>query len=204
MNGKPAWLKAHGRPWTRGEGRPIYDNPWIKVTEYDATAPTGRPALYGVVSFKNVAIAILPIHEDGTVVLVGQHRLPNADYSWEIPEGGAPTDEDPLAAAQRELAEETGLKAAEWRELMRAQLSNSITDEKAIGYLALGLEPTDGAHELDDTESLAIARVPFREALEAALAGDMPDVLTVAMLLRAYHMAREGLLAPALARAMLG
>lgn len=204
MNGKPAWLKAHGRPWTRGEGRAIYDNPWIKVTEYDATAPTGRPALYGVVSFKNVAIAVLPIHEDGTVVLVGQHRLPNADYSWEIPEGGAPTDEDPLAAAQRELAEETGLKAAEWRELMRAQLSNSITDEKAIGYLALGLSPADGGHEQDDTESLAIARVPFREALEAALAGDMPDVLTVAMLLRAYHMAREGLLAPALARAMLG
>jgi 8-oxo-dGDP phosphatase len=204
MNGKPAWLQAHGTPWRRGDGRSIYDNPWINVTEYDATAPTGRPALYGLVSFKNVAMAILPIHEDGAVTLVGQHRLPHGDYSWEIPEGGAPMDEDPLAAAQRELAEETGLKAAEWREVLRAQLSNSITDEKAIGYLALGLEPADGGHEADDTESLAIARIPFHEALEAALAGHMPDVLTVAMLLRAYHMAREGLLPPALARGMLG
>lgn len=204
MNGKPAWLQAHGRAWRRGEGRSIYDNPWINITEYDATAPTGRPALYGLVSFKNVAMAVLPIHEDGTVTLVGQHRLPHGDYSWEIPEGGAPMDEDPLVAAQRELAEETGLKAAEWREVLRVQLSNSITDEKAIGYLAWGLEPADGGHEPDDTESLAIARVPFREAMEAALAGHMPDVLTVAMLLRAYHMAREGLLAPALARAMLG
>jgi len=204
MNGKPAWLKAHGKPWARGEGRAVYDNPWIKVTEYDAVAPTGRPALYGLVSFKNVAMAVLPLHEDGTVTLVGQHRLPHGDYSWEIPEGGAPSGEDPLAAAQRELAEETGLKAREWRELMRVQLSNSITDETAIGYLALGLEPADGAHEADETEALVVVQVPFREALEAALAGHMPDVLTVAMLLRAYHMAREGLLAPALARAMLG
>lgn len=204
MNGKPAWLKAHGKAWVRGEGRPIYDNPWINVTEYDAVAPTGRPALYGVVSFKNIAIAVLPLHDDGTVTLVGQHRLPHGDYSWEIPEGGAPAGEDPLEAAQRELAEETGLKAAEWRELMRVQLSNSITDELAVGYLAVGLSPADGEHEVDDTEALAIARVPFREALDAALVGHMPDVLTVAMLLRAYHMAREGLLAPPLARAMLG
>jgi len=204
MNGTPAWLKTHGRPWTRGSGRTVYDNPWIRVTEYAATAPTGRPAQYGVVSFKNLAMAVLPLHDDGTVTLVGQSRLPCADYSWEIPEGGAPMDEDPLAAAKRELAEETGLQAAEWREVLRAQLSNSVTDEKAIGYIATGLSPAAAAQEADETEALAIARVPFREALEAALAGHMPDMLTVAMLLRAYHMAREGLLAPAIARAMLG
>ncbi|MGA0604984.1 NUDIX domain-containing protein [Phenylobacterium sp. VNQ135] len=204
MNGKPVWLKASGKPWVRGEGRPIYDNPWISLTEYQAIAPTGRPALYGLVSFKNAAIAVLPLHDDGTVTLVGQHRLPHGGYSWEIPEGGAPAAEDPLDAAKRELAEETGLEAAEWRELMRVQLSNSITDERAIGYLALELSEAGGAHEADETEALALARVPFREALEAALAGHMPDVLTVAMLLRAYHMAREGHLAPALARAMLG
>ncbi|MCR5876294.1 NUDIX hydrolase [Phenylobacterium sp. J426] len=204
MTGRAAWLKAHGRPWTRGDGRPIYENPWIRVTEYDAIAPTGRPALYGLVSFRNIAMAVLPLHDDGTVTLVGQHRLPHADYSWEIPEGGAPPGEDPLDAAKRELAEETGLQAAEWRELMRVQLSNSITDERAIGYLALGLSEADADHEADDTEAIALVRAPFREALDAALAGDLPDVLTVAMLLRAYHMAREGLLAPALARAMLG
>ena len=204
MNDMPAWLKTHGRPWTRGEGTTVYDNPWITVTEYAAIAPTGRPAQYGVVTFKNVAMAELPLHEDGTVTLVGQSRLPNGDYSWEIPEGGAPMGEDPLAAAKRELAEETGLEAAEWIEVLRAQLSNSITDEKAIGYVATGLSAARTWPEADETEALAMERVPFREALEAALDGHMPDMLTVAMLLRAYHMAREGLLAPALARAMLG
>jgi 8-oxo-dGTP pyrophosphatase MutT (NUDIX family) len=204
MADKPSWLRAHGRPWRRGEGRRVYDNPWISVTEYAATAPTGKPATYGLVSFKNHAIAILPLFDDGTTVLVGQNRLPLGDYSWEIPEGGGPLDDDPLDSAKRELAEETGLAAAEWREVLRAQLSNSVTDEQAFGYLATGLSPARGGHEADPTEDIETVRVPFREALAAATAGELKDVLTVAMLLKAYHMAREGLLAPALARAMLG
>jgi 8-oxo-dGTP pyrophosphatase MutT (NUDIX family) len=204
MREKPGWLRAHGRPWDRGAAREVYDNPWIRITEHAATAPTGRPATYGLVSFKNLAIAVLPLFEDGSTVLVGQHRFPAMDYSWEIPEGGGPLEEDPLESAKRELAEETGLQAAEWREILRAQLSNSVSDERAFGYLAMGLTPATAGHAADETEALELARVPFREALDAAVAGDLQDMLTVAMLLKAYHMAREGLLAPALARAMLG
>lgn len=204
MSQKPGWLEAHGEPWKRGEARVVYENPWIKVTEQQAVAPTGKPALYGVVGFKNLALAILPIDEDGTVVLVGQHRFAFADYSWEIPEGGGPRDKDPLASAQRELAEETGLEADDWQEVLRVQLSNSVTDELAIGYVATGLRPAAGAWTQDDTEDLAMVRVPFRQALDAALEGHIKDALTVAMLLRAYHMAREGLLPGALASAMLG
>lgn len=204
MGEKPYWLRPHGTPWVRGDARPIYDNPWIAVTEYAATAPTGHPAIYGLVSYKNLAIAILPLFDDGTTILVGQHRFPLADYSWEIPEGGGPLDRDPLESARRELAEETGLQAAEWREILQAQLSNSVSDERAIGYLATGLSPAAGSHHADDTEDLARVRVPFREALDAAVAGELKDMLTVAMLLKAYHMAREGHLAPALARAILG
>ena len=135
--------------------------------------------------------------------MVGQHRFPLSDYSWEIPEGGGPLDQDPQESARRELAEETGLQAAVWREILQAQLSNSVSDERAIGFLATGLSPADGAHHADDTEALEKVRVPFREALDAAMAGDLQDVLTVAMLLKAYHMAREGLLAPALSQAMI-
>ena len=204
MGEKPAWLRSHGTPWARGPATPIYDNAWISVTQYAATAPTGNPATYGLVSYKNYAVAILPLFDDGTTMLVGQHRFPLADYSWEIPEGGGPLGDDPLESARRELAEETGLQAAEWREVLRAQLSNSVSDERAFGYLALGLSAAGAGHHADDTEALERVRVPFREALDAALAGDIQDVLTVAMLLKAYHMAREGHLASALARVMLG
>jgi 8-oxo-dGTP pyrophosphatase MutT (NUDIX family) len=204
MTDKPAWLRAHGEPWKPGIERVAFESGWITVTDQIATAPTGRPAPYGLVRFKNLAVAVLPVHEDGTIVLVGQHRFPLGDYSWELPEGGSPLAEDPLEGARRELAEETGLAAAEWREVMRVQLSNSVTDERMIGYLALGLSEATGAHAADETEAIALVRAPFREALDAAMAGYLPDMLTVAMLLRGYHMAREGALPGDLARAMLG
>jgi len=204
MPQKPAWLRPHGTPWKAGDERLVFESGWLRVTDQIATAPTGKPARYGLVRFKNVAVAVLPIHEDGTVTLVGQHRFPAGDYSWELPEGGAPLDENPLEGAKRELAEETGLTASEWREVMQAQLSNSVTDERMVGFLALGLSPTKEAYEADETEAIAMVRVPFREALEAATAGYLLDVMTLAMLLRAYHMAREGALPGALARAMLG
>jgi 8-oxo-dGTP pyrophosphatase MutT (NUDIX family) len=203
MSDKPAWLKTHGEPWKPGAERVAFESGWITVIDQTAIAPTGKPAPYGVVRFKNLAVAVLPIHEDGTIILVGQHRFPLGDYTWELPEGGAPLGEDPLEGAKRELAEETGLAAAEWREVMRTQLSNSVTDERMIGYVALGLSPAQVGHEADDTEAIVLARVPFREALDAAMAGYLPDMLTVAMLLRGYHMASEGSLPDAIARAML-
>lgn len=202
MSDKPAWLKSHGTPWSVRSEKVVYDNPWITVTEYQATAPTGRPALYGKIGFKNQAIGIVPLHDDGTVTLIGQNRFSLANYSWELPEGGAPMGEDPLDGAKRELAEEAGLEASDWRLILRLELSNSVTDERGYGYLALGLTPTPT--EPDETEDLAVVRVPFTEALDAAVAGHMPDALTVALLLRVHHMAVRGELPSDLARLVLG
>ena len=201
MTDKPIWLTAHGTPWRVSSETIVYDNPWITLTEYQTIAPTGRPALYGKVGFKNRAIGIVPLHADGTVTLVGQNRFPHANYSWEIPEGGSPLDEDPLDGAKRELAEEVGLEAADWREILRMELSNSITDEFCHGFLALDLTPTATAP--DETEDLAIVRVPFGVALDAAVSGHMPDSLTVALLLRVHHMAVKGELPEGLARLVL-
>ncbi len=198
---KPAWLKPHGAPWRDHGGRTVYENPWIRVSEHPATAPTGSPATYGKVHFKNVALAVLPLHEDGTVTLVGQHRFSLADYQWEVPEGGGPHDEAPLDAAKRELREEAGLEAADWREVLRLQLSNSVTDERGVAYIAMDFTSVD--MEPEETEALAIERVPFREALDAALSGWIEDVMTVSLLLRAYQMAVEGQLPDDLAQRML-
>ena len=198
---EPKWMRPTGERWRRHAERVVYDNPWIRVTEFDAEAPTGVHTIYGVVGFKNIAVGVLPVFEDGTVMLVGQHRFPTEDYSWEIPEGGVEPDEDILEGARRELREETGLEAAEWIPVLGFQLSNCITDERGYGLIATGLTQTQA--EPDATEALALARVPFREALDQALAGRIWDLTTLAVLLRAYHMASEGELPEALAMAML-
>ena len=197
-----AWMAPHGKPWRRGSERTAFENPWLAVREYDAVAPTGKPATYGAIHFKNLAIAVLPLHEDGTVTLVGQNRFVFGNYSWEIPEGGGAVDVDPLETAQRELREETGLEAAAWRQILEVQLSNSLTDERAFGFLATGL--TQSQTQPDETEDLAVARVPFGEAMEAATSGLIKDALTVAMLLRLHHMAAKGELTGGLARFVLG
>lgn len=202
MSTAKAWLQATGRSWTVLARRPVYRNRWISVEEFDTLAPAGAAALYGKVSFQNLAVGVLPIWPDGTVTLVGQQRFTFDAWSWEMPEGGVPLGDDPLEGAKRELREETGLRAGEWREVLRMHLSNSVTDERAICFLAWDLDA--GTAEPEDTEDLSVARAPFVEALEAAVAGRLQDSMTVATLLRAHHMAVTGALPDGLARAMLG
>lgn len=162
--------------------RVAYENPWITVWHDEVTRPDGNPGIYGVVHFANVAVGVVAIDDADRVVLVGQHRYPLGDDSWEIPEGGVPEDEDPVAGAQRELREETGLTAATWRELCRLELSNSVTDETAVLFVATGL--THGASEPEPTESLRVRWVPFDEALAMTLDGRIVDALSVVALQR--------------------
>jgi 8-oxo-dGTP pyrophosphatase MutT (NUDIX family) len=146
-------------------------------------------------------VGVLPLHEDGTVTLVGQQRFTLDEYSWEIPEGGVPFTEDPLDGARRELKEEAGLIASDWRQILQMTLSNSVTDERVICFLALGF--TQDEAEPDETERLDVVRVPYRMLLDEVIAGRVQDSMTVASALRVYHMAREGELPDALVRAML-
>jgi len=204
MSDEPSWSSGRPRPngWTKREGVTRFQNPWISVVEHSAVAPTGIETQYAVLRFHKFAVAALPVHADGTISLVGQHRFPFDQWSWELPEGGVPFSESALEGAKRELREETGLTAAHWREVLNLQFSNSITDEVGTCFLAWDLE--QGETEFDETEDLHLVRVPFRELLAEISAGRVRDAMTVATALKAYHMAREGELPDALARAMLG
>jgi 8-oxo-dGTP pyrophosphatase MutT (NUDIX family) len=179
-------------PWQVKGTRKVYDNPWISVREDDVVQPDGNPGIYGVVHFKNKAIGILPIDDSGFVYLVGQYRFPLQRYSWEIPEGGCPEGEDPLAAAKRELLEETGLSAKQWRLLGKADLSNSATDEEALLYLATDLTHGDAAPE--PTEELSYCRVTFAETLHMVNTGKITDAMSVlAILFYAIQTGDKGL-----------
>ena len=168
--------------FVRRTRRVAYENPWITVWHDEVARPDGSPGIYGVVHFANVAVGVVAIDDDDRVVLVGQHRYTLDHDSWEIPEGGVPADESPLVGAQRELREETGLTAATWTELCRLELSNSVTDETAVLFVATGL--THGASDPEPTESLQVRWVPFEEALAMTLDGRILDALTVVALQR--------------------
>lgn len=191
-----------GNPWTVLLSKPIYDNPWIAVTEHDVLTPAGKPGIYGVVHMKSVATGILPIDEQGNTLLVGQYRFPLKAYSWEIPEGGGKPGVPPVESAQRELAEETGLNARYWHPLATLHLSNSVTDEVAYGFLAWDLE--EGIASPDDTEELQIRRVPFSEAFAMAMDGRITDALAVTLILKARLLAQAGALPAEVAHFLKG
>ena len=177
---------SENNPWRTLSRRQIYDNPWISVREDGVIRPDGAPGIYGVVSMKNRAIGVVPLHDDGTVTLVGQYRYPMNEYSWEIPEGGCPDNESPIEAARRELREETGLIAGNLESLGgEIHLSNSVCDERGTLFLATQLEQREAAPE--GTEELQIKRVPLQDAVAMALRGEINDGLSVIGLLLAAH-----------------
>ena len=201
----PPWEdreKATARPdWRSLKHHVAFENPWISVESHDVIAPTGKPAHYGLVRFKNRAVGVIPLHDDGTISLVGQQRFALGRFSWEIPEGGVPYDEDLLDGARRELREETGFEAENLVRILELDLSNSVADEVCTLYLATGLKAI--ASEPDDTEAFEYARVPFSHLLKAVITGQVRDSLTVAGVLRLHHMLTSGELPPKVCEALL-
>lgn len=151
--------------WQIVSREPRYDNPWIRVTHHDVITPTGTPGIYGTVHFKNVGIGILPVDREHHTGLVGQ-------------------------SAARELAEETGLRAGRWQKIVDCDLSNSVTDERIVGYLAWDLE--QGTAEPDPTEVLAVRRVPLEEAFRRVDSGEIRDALSVLTLRAAQLLLLQG------------
>jgi len=169
-------------PWKVVSSMPVYENPWIQVTEFDVLNPKGKPGIYGKVHFKNMAIGVVPVDEEGYTYLVGQYRFTLNEYSWEIPEGGAKEGTDPVITAQNELREETGLIAAHYELLTpRLHTSNSVTDEIGYIYLATGL--TQGPDDQEDTEDITVKRVLLSEAVEMVIDGRITDSISQTALL---------------------
>jgi ADP-ribose pyrophosphatase len=190
-----------GDPFQTHASRTAYENPWLAVEHRDVTRPDGKPGIYGIVRYANLAVGVIPVFPNGTIPLVGQWRVPHEAWSWEIPEGGVPFDEDPQAGAARELAEEAGLAAANWLHILDFDISNSVTDEKAVLYLAWGLSPVPMAP--DGTEVLEQKTVHFLDLLDGVDRGAVRDSLTVAAVLRVHQLALAGRLEPALCQALL-
>ncbi len=168
--------------WKTKTSTVTYENPWIKIIHEEVITPKGTDGIYGIVHFKNTAIGVVPIDDQGNTWLVKQSRYTLNQYTWEIPEGGCPYDEEPINAAKRELEEEVGLQARDWQQLMTLHMSNSVTDEFCVVFVAKNLFA--GKQELETTEDIEVKKLPLSEAIEMVKRGEITDGISVAALLR--------------------
>jgi ADP-ribose pyrophosphatase len=178
-----------------------YENAWIKIEHQEVIRPDGNPGIYGMIRFANRSVAILPIEADGHIWLVGQWRRPLNAWSWEIPEGGVPFDEDLEAGARRELEEEAGLIAGSFLKILEFDVSNSVSDETATSFLAYDLTP--GVLAPDPTEVLSLRKLHFTALLVEIDQGLIRDGLTLATVMRAHQLALTNALPARLTQAML-
>ena len=152
-------MDANNNPWQILTEKEIYDNPWINVKEFDVINPGGGKGIYGKVHFKNLALGIIALNEGG-----GLHGI------------------DPLLSAQRELQEETGLLANNWEKIMEMHLSNSVSDELAIVYLATSLQQQQASPE--ESEALELKWVALDEAFQWVMQNKITDAISVAAILK--------------------
>jgi 8-oxo-dGTP pyrophosphatase MutT (NUDIX family) len=177
-------------PWITKSKEIKYENPWIKVVENQVINPAGKDGIYGVVHFKNTAIAIIPLDEEYNTWIVGQYRYTLDSFEWEVPEGGSLKSEAPLDGAKRELAEETGYEASEYIKVLEMQLSNSVSDEVSVTYVAKGLTFIGDSPE--ETEKIYVKKLPFQELFEMTMRGEIRDGLSVASILKVKLMIELG------------
>jgi len=170
-------------PWKTVDVTEVYDNPWIHVSHHNVLNPSGGKGIYGVISFKNRAIGIVVVDDNLDTYLVGQFRYTLNQFSWEIPEGGGPIDEEPLETAKRELEEETGLTAKSWTLLGPIHTSNSVTDESGFIFLARNLG--QGISNLEETEDIQVWKLPLSEAVRMVESGKITDSLSMTGILMA-------------------
>ncbi|KRF48902.1 NUDIX hydrolase [Terrabacter sp. Soil811] len=164
----------------------VYENPWIRVREDAVTRPDGTDGIYGVVELQRPAVFVVALTEADEVVLVTVDRH-TVGTSVEVPAGG--TDgEDPLVAARRELAEETGLAARDWREIGTMNALNGVCRAPEVVYLATGLARVPGAPASAARAEEGIRdvrRVPVREVIGLVRDGAITDGETIAALMLA-------------------
>jgi ADP-ribose pyrophosphatase len=177
------------QPWTTRTRREIYRNPWIRLEEHVVDLPSGHQTLYGVVRCAE-CVGMLPFVDPDHVLLVGQWRYLLGRPTWEMPTGAMHAGETPAEAAQRELAEETGVRAGRLHRLTVFSTSKSVPDESANLFLAFDLSPAQA--QPDATELLTVRTMPFDEALARALSGEIVDGMSIIALLWADRLRRLG------------
>lgn len=167
----------------------IYDGVIVHLYKDTVQLPNGNPATREVIRHIG-AVAVVPVTDDGNVIVERQFRYPLHEVITEIPAGKLDSAaEDRLSAAQRELREETGYTADSWQELGDFHPTPAYCDENITLYLATGLHL--GQRELDEDEFLNVVAVPLEELVADIMAGRITDGKTQTAILKAYYLLKK-------------
>jgi 8-oxo-dGDP phosphatase len=179
-------------PWQQISSRLVHSCPWFIVRKDDVVRPDGSTGSYDRVETRG-AVTVLAVDGEDEVVFTRQWIYLHGGIQWRLPGGGIDTDDDndPLVAAKRELAEETGLRAQKWQPLGKINCADSMTNH--VVHLFLATELTEGAKDLGAGEQdLKVVRLPFAEAVELAMRNDVPDAGSAHALVK-YAAKRAGI-----------
>lgn len=168
-------------PWTILRKDEPFTCPQFTIRSDLVTLSGGQPLVYNSVRTKEFNVSIVPIDAQGRTMLVGQYRYVVDRCSWEVPGGGAPLDRPAIASARRELSEETGYRAEHWLQICDTPTAPSTLDSRATGFVAWGLH--EGEAHPEPEEDLSQRLVPFSEAIEMVLSGEIGSLASVALLL---------------------
>lgn len=169
----------------------VHTTPWFEVHTDQVVRPDGTRGVYERIASRG-SVTVLAQDSDDTVVLTRQWIYLHGCTQWRLPGGGIDThDPDPLAAARRELAEETGLRAGNWQPLGSVNCADSITDHVAHLFLATDLVQGETALQPGE-EDLRVVRLPFGDAVDLVLRHEVPDAASAHTLLLCAAMRSRG------------
>ena len=168
---------------------PVYENAWLKLREDRVKHRDGQESTFGVVSIKP-GVTVLPMDEDGTVSLVREFKYAVADTMLEAVSGAIESGESPEEAALREVAEEVGLVAAEWVDMGVINPLTTLLHSPNQMFLARKLSPIRRIPEAG--EHVEVVKMPFDDALQAVLRGQITHAASVALILKTEIFIRRG------------
>ena len=167
--------------WRTLERSYLYRNPWCAFRVDEVALPNGATIEYGVLEGDGFA-SVVPVTEDGKVVLVRQWRQPLGSFTLELPSGRVDKGEDPRAAAERELFEEAGFRAVGLEHLVSVHTSTGRSNEVChLFRCRAGWDP--GGPRPEPTEFIRVVELPLEEALKGISEGAITDAATVLGLL---------------------
>lgn len=161
----------------------IFRGPIFSLVAEEIVEPQNVQALRNIIRHPG-AIVVLAIDDSKGapwILLERQYRYAAASYLWELPAGRIEPGESKLAAAKRELLEETGFTAVQWRKALWFYPSPGFLDETMHVFLATGLKPGEAQPDVD--ERIAVRFFPLAEAVEMSMSGKIVDGKTIASIL---------------------